>query len=293
MSNMSTGSRIHTPQLEDIPELIHPIPSLLPAKEAAHAHASCLRHGYMLGLPSLPSNSGHLNFRNLQLHIHNQESAIAAEKWIQPILSKSCLKELSLKIRGLTYSLTMPNELFSSKNLSTINVTTDKVTCPLRICSNPFIKCVTLRVLDLKYVNVTEEVVHNLLSTCTLLEKIKLWCCEGLKNVTVKNLRHLRELVIISSVLLEIKDVPNPRLFDYDLLFSVQVNAPKLLYFYYDGRVHGLLFPTIAPKDINLHYFLRRPFGSSLLSDTDGSTQFLQRVLYSYRRTESRSAIEH
>nr|GEV38580.1 hypothetical protein [Tanacetum cinerariifolium] len=33
--SIKTVSRIHTPQLEDIPELIHRIQSLLPAKEAA------------------------------------------------------------------------------------------------------------------------------------------------------------------------------------------------------------------------------------------------------------------
>ncbi|GKB62222.1 F-box protein-like protein [Tanacetum coccineum] len=226
MSNR-TVSKIHTPQLEDIPELIHIIQSLLPAKEAAR---TCILSKSWLHawstIPTLrfrsPQNQWWAEFVtdeqirkyqtviehtlqryhrdnisiesfDLELHIQNQESAFAAEKWIQPIVSKSCLKELSLKIRGLNDSLALPNELFSSEKLRTKNVTGLR----LRICSNPFIKCVTLRVLDLQYVNVTEEVFHNLLSTCTLLEKIEVWSCKGLKNVMVKNRKKPHRTMII------------------------------------------------------------------------------------------------
>ncbi|GJR87934.1 F-box protein-like protein [Tanacetum coccineum] len=352
---MSIKDVEHDSQLEDIPELIHSIQSLLPAKEAART--CILSKSWLHAWSTIPTlrfspelfqkfvtdekeikykkvidhtlqryhrNNISIESLDLELHIQNQESAFAAEKWIQPIVSKSCLKELSLNIWGLNdHSFTLPNELFFSEKLSTINISGWR----LRICSNPVIKCVTLRVLVLEDVNVTEEVVHNLLSTCTLLEKIKLWRCKGLENVLVKNLRHLRELVIKSSLLLEIKDVPSLRLFDYNILYCVsnnpvpfkidslasvrklslggvivldhafldiikskcillecltlgikncgleslvitsaslktltlsiweddrQVNvhvyAPKLLYLNYYGKVHGLLFPTIAPN---------------------------------------------
>ena len=231
-----SGSRIHTPQLEDIPELIHRIQSFLPAQKAART--CILSKSWLHAWSTIPTlrfplvtDEQERKYKNvidhtlqryhrdnisiesldLQLRIQNQESAFVAEKWIQPIVSKSCLKELSLKIWRLNDSFTFPNELFSSENLNTIKVEAQKGTY---LGSNPLIKCVTLRVLDLEYVNITEEVLHNLLSTCALLEKIKLWHCEGLKNVIIKNLRHLLELVI-TSVLLEINGVPSLRLFDY------------------------------------------------------------------------------
>ncbi|GKC03780.1 F-box protein-like protein [Tanacetum coccineum] len=365
-------SRIHTPQLEDIPELIHRIQSLLPAKEAART--CILSKSWLHAWSTIPTLRFTPQFRkfvtdeqkrkyqkvidhtlqryhrdnisieslDLELHIQNQELAFAAEKWIQHIVSKSCLKDLSLKIDCLIDSFTLPKELFSSENLSTIKLTTEIGKSRLRICSNPFIKCVTLRVLDLHYVNISEEVLHNLLSACTLLEKIKVWCCRGLKNVLVKNLRHLRELAI-SSVVLEINNVPSLCLFDYDAIswgsnkfvpfkidslgsvtqlsikrvivdedalldiikskfpllerleldisiceleslvitsaslkrltlsiwendrqVNVQVYAPKLLSFTYLGEeVHGLHFPTIAPRQIDLNYILSRPLDIS------------------------------
>ncbi|GKA90106.1 F-box protein-like protein [Tanacetum coccineum] len=152
MSNM-TGSRIHTLQLEDIPELIHRIQSLLPAKEAVRT--CILSKSWLHAWSTIPTLRFPPQFQkfvtdeqkrkyqtviehtlqryhrdnisiksfDLELRIQNQESAFAAEKWIQPIVSKSCLKELSLKIRGLNDSFALPNELFSSEKLSTINVT--------------------------------------------------------------------------------------------------------------------------------------------------------------------------
>lgn len=233
-----SSRRIHTSQLEDIPELIYRIQSFLPARKAAQT--CILSKSWLHAWSTIPTlrfppllvtdeqerkykkviddtlqryhrDNISIESLDLQLRIQNQGSAVVAEKWIQPIVSKSCLKELSLKIRGLKDSFTLPNELFSSENLNTIKVVAEKGTY---LGSYPFIKCITLRVLDLEYVNITEEVLHNLLSNCTLLEKIRLWSCEGLKNVIIKNLPHLRELVI-TSVLLEINDVPILRLLDY------------------------------------------------------------------------------
>nr|GFA84715.1 hypothetical protein [Tanacetum cinerariifolium] len=246
--SIKTVSSIHTPQLEDIPELIHRIQSLLPAKEAAstcilskswlHAWSTIPTLRFTPQFQKFVTDEQKIKYQkmiyhtlqryhrdnisveslDLELHIQNQESAFAAEKWIQHIVSKSCLKDLSLTIRGCLIDwFTLPKELFSSENLSTIKLTNEIAKYCLRICSNPFIKCVTLRVLDLQYVNISEEVLHNLLSACTLLEKIKVWYCKGLKNVLVKNLRHLRELVI-SSVVLEINNVPSLCLFDYDTI---------------------------------------------------------------------------
>ena len=70
---------------------------------------------------------------------------------------------------------------------------------------------------------------HNLLSTCTLLEKIKLLWCEGLKNVKVKNLLHLSELDILLKEpddLWEINNVPSLCSFCYRTKFPSQKSMP-------------------------------------------------------------------
>ncbi|GKC75546.1 F-box protein-like protein [Tanacetum coccineum] len=83
--------------------------------------------------------------------------------------------------------------------------------------SNAGINCVSLRVLELGYVSISDKVLHRLLSTCSLLEKITL-VCRGLKEFKVRNLLYLRELTIQpheKNHTLEIYDVPNIRSFTY------------------------------------------------------------------------------
>lgn len=86
----------------------------------------------------------------------------------------------------------------------------------------PVINCVSLRKLHLKGVSIGEEVLHELLSSCTLLEKIALiHSCKGFKTLKVKNLPRLYELRIAldaaSSTALELSDVPNLDVFSCDL----------------------------------------------------------------------------
>ncbi|GKD75939.1 F-box protein-like protein [Tanacetum coccineum] len=75
--------------------------------------------------------------------------------------------------------------------------------------------------MDFECVIITQDIFHNLLSTCTLLEKIRLFCCEGLKNVNVKHLLHLRELDIESieeDDFWEINNVSSLRSFRYRIV---------------------------------------------------------------------------
>ncbi|GJS29691.1 F-box protein-like protein [Tanacetum coccineum] len=148
--------------------------------------------------------------------------------WIRLVVSNRCLKDLSLDIR---FSLDddnsftiLPNELFSSQRLHTIHVTSTPLTAEdltnlrLRICSTNVINCVSLRVLDLNFVFINQDVLNNLLSTCSLLEKVKLHWCRGLINVKVKNLLRLTELFIHSieeNNLWEINNVPSLCSFRY------------------------------------------------------------------------------
>ncbi|GJV18866.1 putative F-box/LRR-repeat protein isoform X2 [Tanacetum coccineum] len=123
----------------------------------------------------------------------------------------------------------LPNELFSSQGLHTIHVTTTPLTAEdltnlcLRICSTNVINCVSLRVLDLNFVFINQDVLNNLLSTCTLLEKVKLHWCGGLINCKVKNLLRLTELfihLIEENDLWEINNVPSLCSFRYHHVYA-------------------------------------------------------------------------
>ncbi|GKA65392.1 F-box protein-like protein, partial [Tanacetum coccineum] len=131
-------------------------------------------------------------------------------------------------------SFTFPDEIFSSENLNTLSLKLDVSndhslkTNSLRnyshhISRNTLIECVNLRVLELLDVHISEEVLHNLLSTCKLLEKINLRfpAAAGLKKIKVHNLRYLHELKIAPNCHndnLEISDVPRLRSLLYDAL---------------------------------------------------------------------------
>ncbi|GKD80534.1 F-box/LRR-repeat protein-like protein [Tanacetum coccineum] len=236
-------------------------------------------------------------------------------------VSKTCLKELSLDIRVFLddeddQSLVLPNELFSSQGLHTIHVTAalaaeDITNLRLRICSTNVINCLSLRVLDLDCVFINQDVLNNLFSTCSLLDKIKLTLCGGLKNVMVKNLLRLTQLDIFSTEdddLWEINNVPTSvthlciegclvfhnsffdtleskfhvlesltlviehcelknlvftsaslkwltlKLYPTGPVVNVQVHAPKLLSFIYNGKIPGILFRTSAPKQVKLTF---------------------------------------
>ncbi|GKB22725.1 F-box protein-like protein [Tanacetum coccineum] len=164
----------------------------------------------------------------------NERSAYRAEKWIKHVTSNTCLKELCLAIVLDITSFTLPDELFSCENLDTLSLKHDDTMDDLltiskrksehllmkaelfrkknfRISSNPVIACVNLRVLELVDVHISEEVLHNLLSTSKLLEKINLQFLKGLKKIKVNNLCYLQELKVAprrSKDILEIHDVP-------------------------------------------------------------------------------------
>nr|GEV40044.1 hypothetical protein [Tanacetum cinerariifolium] len=300
-------------------------------------------------IDNTPIQSFHLQLSIIQNNLHLED----VKNWIRLVVSKSCLKELSLDIRVFLddddQSLALPNELFSSQGLHTIHVTAalaaeDITNLRLRICSTNVINCFSLRVLDLDFVFINQDVLNNLLSTCSLLEKIKLTLCGGLKNVKVKNLLRLTELDIFSTEdddLWEINNVPSLCSFRYrhlcafrkpipfqmvslasvthlciegclvfhnsffdaleskfhvlesltlviehcelkDLVFTgaslkwltlklyptgpvvnVQVYAPKLLSFIYNGKIPAILFRTTAPEQVKLTFDSRETLGHS------------------------------
>ncbi|GKB48221.1 F-box protein-like protein [Tanacetum coccineum] len=147
------------------------------------------------------------------------------------VASKSALKEIFLSIWVGNDSFTLPDEIFSSVNLNSMIISASDVTMtdPLWILHNPVILCASLRVLELKYLNISEDVLHNLLSICSLLKKINLYCCDGFKTIKLKNLHCLRELKITSleeNDVLEIYDVISLRMFHYNSMLPSWKKPP-------------------------------------------------------------------
>ncbi|XP_023732415.1 putative F-box/LRR-repeat protein At5g02700 [Lactuca sativa] len=253
-------------EVEDVVELMQHIQSRLPITEAART--SVLSKSWLHAWHTIPilrfcvrseqNGNGmklvdvdHTLIRYLRdnipierfellIDIENQESASHAEKWIGPVVTTkaSCLKELSLSLFLYGAPFTLPDEILSSgENLSKIDVSS-----PLRHHSviwmttttpTPVINCVSLRELQLDGVCIGEEALHDILSSCSRLEKIVLiHSCKGFKTIKVKNLPCLYELTISSSsqdvhnTALEISHVPNLGVFTCDLPFLFKAPAP-------------------------------------------------------------------
>ncbi|GJT74217.1 F-box protein-like protein [Tanacetum coccineum] len=344
MKELKRKRLIRRQQLEDVPELIQQIQSLLPAKDAA---GTCvLSKSWLRAWSTIPTlrfcrwtikslskqERSYMRFIrrtirryhqdnipiitcDLYFAIHKQKSATRVEKLIKSVASKSCLKELHLKIFCCIASFTLPDEIFSSGNLNTLSIKLENLyhmkysfekKCSLHISSNPLINCVNLRVLELLEVHISNEAFHNLVSTCMLLEKINLEFIEGLTKIKLNNLRCLQQLKIapgtpndnVEVYNVEIYDVPSLRSFNYDeLMFhldsltlilmhptaeimdircatlqrlkiesrqsmgvKVQVDAPKLLCFLHESNyMPSLLFPTVAPEQIEVRLRLSNP----------------------------------
>ncbi|KAL6502696.1 hypothetical protein OROHE_024349 [Orobanche hederae] len=162
----------------------------------------------------------------LVMDIKNQESASHAENWIKSVVTKPCLKELSLSFYLHAPLFTLPDEILSSQNLMKIRVSSKLRYNPVCMSvTTRLIKCVSLRELHLDCVRISEEALQDILSSCTFLVKIKLLrCCNGFKTIKVKNLHRLYELTISEddsdepcSSTLEISHVPNLGVFSCSL----------------------------------------------------------------------------
>ncbi|GJT47308.1 F-box protein-like protein [Tanacetum coccineum] len=265
---MEEGARsslqIRAPELDDFPELIHRIQSLLPVKEGLRTcvlSKTCLqlwstiptlRFHQPLVFFSKEQKRNYIKWidQTMQRYIRDNipiESfdlelvlkygelfddfdfkqnvwSTIMKKWMQFVASKSSLKELNLTVDVNTFSSLLSDEIFSGENLKSISV---RVYGYKFVSLNPLIKCVSLRVLDLYKVNLSEGVLDNLLSTCILLEKISLSFVPRLGKVKVKNLMWLRELRIATRDVgeqLDIKHAPSLRLLFYTC-YHFQING--------------------------------------------------------------------
>ncbi|KAL4558650.1 hypothetical protein LXL04_036851 [Taraxacum kok-saghyz] len=237
---------------EDVDELMHNIQSFLPLKEAAGT--SVLSKSWLRAWSTIPTldfdvrrgkelklmdmsrtvirylrDNIPIEVFTLKIDIENQESAShVAENLIGPMASKPYLKKISLLINLWSgFSFMLPDEIWASENLTKIKVSSDiKWNHSIWMTNTPVINCVSLRKLHLEGVCMSEEVLHDILSSCKLLEKISLiYCCKGFKTIRVKNLSRLYELNISLRKVdeygyftsLEISDVPNLDVFSYKL----------------------------------------------------------------------------
>ncbi|XP_071712296.1 uncharacterized protein [Rutidosis leptorrhynchoides] len=236
---------------DDVPvELIHRIQSLLSVEEAARtcvlsktwSHAWSTIPHLRFYKPSQfldeEKQRDHIKFMDrtmskyvrdnipierLDLKLHVRFVNVAY-KWLRT-LAAARLKELSIVIfydsdttRRKRKRNLLPGEIFTGKYLHTLCIIDSRVRSKLVT-----INCVSLRVLELIFVKISEEVLHTLFSTCTLLENIKLSYCSGLKTIKVRNLRYLQQLKLETTIpidVLKIDDVPNLCLFDYDVVYE-------------------------------------------------------------------------
>lgn len=186
----------------------------------------------------------------------DQLPASLAKNWIQTVATQSCLKELSITMLGISRDqFTLPDEIFSQENLNTLSVKADRLVGRfVWMSSNPVINSVSLRVLELLHVGISDEVLDSLLSTCSLLEKIHLSRCKGFTTIKVKNLPYLHELnlkLVVPYDILKIDDVPSLRVFSYKLLrinpVTLNVDSFRTLT---ELLLHNMIIDEVAIVDM-------------------------------------------
>lgn len=248
---MNQKARRRSPRLEDVPELMHGIQSRLSLREAACT--SVLSKSWLHAWSTIPNLRFHIQdkmklvdmertliryFDNnipfqrfeLDIDIKNQEAASHTEKWIRSVATKTCLKELSLTICPSGASLDLPAEILSGKNLTKIRVSA--ANSAVRMTTNRHPECVSLRELHLSRVRISEELLHAIFSSCSLLKKIELIVCsKDLKTIKVKNLPCLSHLQIVTSdrgsTAFEINHVQNLRFFGCNVRIMNRVDKRR------------------------------------------------------------------
>ncbi|GKC47822.1 pleckstrin domain superfamily protein [Tanacetum coccineum] len=257
MAQIKKRSRlIHKQRLGDVPELIHLIQLALPTKDASrtcilskswlHAWSTILAIRFSPSVDSLRKKQHQRKYMrwiyrtllryhqdnlpitslNLQLCIHT--ALRSAYKLIMEATnskSRSSLNELHLAILSTT-SFTFPDEIFSSENLHTLRLKLIYLTrlrnprYSLHFSINPSIHCTNLRVLKLVDVHLIQYVLHKLLSTCKLLQKIDIELPVELNTIKVNNLRYIDELRIYNlsecDNIFQVDDVLSLRSLVYD-----------------------------------------------------------------------------
>ncbi|XP_071729916.1 uncharacterized protein [Rutidosis leptorrhynchoides] len=163
----------------EVVELIQMVQSFLPAREAARTMV--LSKLWLYAWSTSPS---------LRISCDTTSRSYIRTKWLEAMLISrhNYLSTLSVKVD--------PN-FFSSHVILWV---------PPAVTN-----CVSLRVLELVKVYISQDVLDNLFSTCTLLEVINVRFLNILDTIKVRRLRFLRDLKIVpprEDIKLEIDDVP-------------------------------------------------------------------------------------
>ncbi|XP_071712343.1 FBD-associated F-box protein At5g60610-like [Rutidosis leptorrhynchoides] len=235
-------------QCGDVPvELIQRIQSLLAVKEAARTCVLSktwsqawstiprLRFHLTLAFPNEEKERDYIKFmdrtmskyiqhnipiESLKLKLDNHFASHFFNKWISTVAAQCCLRELYIRIfcNESDSKLILSDEIFSGKILHTLSLRGSRSSPIETVSRNSVINCANLRLLKLEDVEISEELLDTLFSTCILLEKIVLSLRSDMKTFKLRNLCYLQELKLITDIpydVWKIDNVPNLRLFDY------------------------------------------------------------------------------
>ncbi|XP_071728364.1 uncharacterized protein [Rutidosis leptorrhynchoides] len=219
MEEMNKSKPIRKPQLEDCPQLIHRMQSLLAAKEAART--SVLSKSWLQAWSTIPTPRFTKSLQRYPNIVTEEETAYM--NLIDNMLLRYDRDNIPIESFDLHFtfkeneSTRLAEKVYSLPAVKYLQINTN------------VIKCVSLRVLELLNVHICEEILHNLLSTCSLLEKINLSVFYRSKMIRVKNLRYLEELQISSQPSLEsmeLDELPCLHSFIFNEALSIFVSNP-------------------------------------------------------------------
>ncbi|XP_027115696.2 F-box/LRR-repeat protein At3g58900-like [Coffea arabica] len=137
--------------------------------------------------------------------IFNTESAQLVDEWMKIAIEKGLRK---LELRTYEKSYILPSITLESRSLEELVLYNCKFEQKQVI---KHIMCRSLRRLDLENVFLVDEVLENIILNCRLIENLNIHHCDGLRNITVKDLKKLKEFSVI-----------------YDGEQNVQVYSPNL-----------------------------------------------------------------
>ncbi|PWA97695.1 F-box/LRR-repeat protein [Artemisia annua] len=279
---------VNTRQLEDVPELMHHIQSLLPVKEAART--CVLSKSWLHSWSTIPTLrfrqptknlniQQHKEYMNmidhtlirylwddipitsfkLRLDIWSDSLASHVKKWIQQLVLRSCLTEINLKLVMNCISFQLPEEIFWGENLKKVSInlrTLGKLAWLHPVPSHRTDPLLSMRELVLDLVMIDSSFPEIIYSKFPCLESLtlKFRCFRMMKSLNVT-------CVSLKKLIIKIRD-DNPT--------CIHVFAPKLLIFCYTGgvRIPNFVFPAIAPLKIELNL--------KLMKSMDNISFFLQ-----------------
>lgn len=156
------------------------------------------------------------SIHKLVLHVNSYDLELAShmDRWIGVAIENN-MKELDLHVvvkKSRHYSL--PQTVFAAKTLTGLRLHG----CWLKIDSD--IKLPHLRKLYLRNLRVDQQLIHNLISSCLLIEDLRFVNCTGLKNLQISSVLKLERVEVHHCHGLK----------------TIDLKAPNLQTFWYCGK---------------------------------------------------------